>query len=103
MSAFSLSLSLDCSLRSKEILSLFCFSAPYVMSRRPVTKVWESHCWETYSASKLLGESVAPRQVTGGRVTGIVALYDELPSDKASPSQSSPDSKREERAHFFLG
>jgi hypothetical protein len=41
---------------------------------------------------KLLGERVA-RQVTG-RVAGRVAPYDELSSNKASPSQPGTDSKR---------
>jgi hypothetical protein len=51
------------------------------MSSRQVTKLlgrcWESHCWESCSASKWLGERVA-RQVFAGRA----AFYVE-PSDKA--------------------
>jgi hypothetical protein len=49
---------------------------------RQATKLLESQCWESYSASKLLvGERVA-RQVTA-YVDGIFAPYVKSPCDKA--------------------
>jgi hypothetical protein len=55
------------------------------MSSRQVkklwTSLWESRCWWSCSASKLLRESVA-RQVVAVVAVGV-APYTKLPSDKA--------------------
>jgi hypothetical protein len=57
---------------------------------------WESHCWESYLASKLLGERVF-RQV--GRVSPFVGPL----SDKTSPSQEVTEKSIEKREHIFHG